>query len=247
MTLQDRVTIITGAGRGIGEVIAKRFAEAGSIVICTDIDGESVEGTADTIRSAGGRAETVVVDVADKNAVDAMVKQIVKDHGRLDILINNAGITRDNLAMRMSETEWDLVTRVNLRGTWIPSQAVIRPMRKNRWGRIVNTASVAALGNVGQANYSATKGAVISLTRTLALELASSGITVNCVAPGAVMTAMLEAVPEENRKLYLDRIPLKRFGTPDDIAATHLFLCSDEAGYITGQTIFVDGGLSVGM
>ncbi len=247
MKLQDRVAIITGAGRGIGETIAKRFAQAGATVICTDIDQESVELVADAINSAGMKAQAFKVDVADKTAVDAMIKLILERHDRIDILINNAGITRDALAMRMKESDWDLVTQVNLKGTWIPSQAVLRPMRKRKWGRIVNTASIAALGNVGQANYSATKGAVISLTRTLALEMATSGITVNCVAPGAIMTKMFDAVPDDMKAKYIERIPLARFGDPDDVANAHLFLCSDEAAYITGQTLFVDGGLSVGM
>jgi len=149
--------------------------------------------------------------------------------------------------MKMKEEDWGLVMDVNLKGTFIPSQAVIRPMRKRRWGRIVNTSSIAALGNVGQANYAASKGGVISLTWTLALELARSGITVNCVAPGAIMTPMLEAVSEKAREAFLERIPLERFGTPDDVADAHLFFCSEAASYITGQVLFVDGGLSVGM
>ncbi len=247
MNLQDRVAIITGAGRGIGEVIARRFAEAGATVICTDIDEESVQSVAEAINSEGHKAVGMKVDVADKAGVDNLIKQLLKDHDRIDILINNAGITRDALAMRMKESDWDLVTQVNLKGTWLPSQAVIRPMRKRRWGRIVNTSSVASLGNAGQANYSATKGAVISLTKTLALELAKSGVTVNCVAPGAIMTQMFDAVPDEMKKQYIDRIPLGRFGDPNDVAAAHLFLCSDAANYITGQTLFVDGGISVGM
>ncbi len=147
----------------------------------------------------------------------------------------------------MSEAAWDRVIAVNLKGTWIPSQAVIRPMRKRRWGRIVNTSSVAALGNPGQANYSASKGGVISLTKTLALELAKSGITVNAVAPGAIMTPMLEKLPEETRAEFIKQIPMGRFGTTEDIANAHLFLCSEAASYITGQVIFVDGGMSVGI
>ncbi len=245
--VKDKVALITGAGRGIGAVIAERFANEGATVIIADIIAETAEETAGRINDASGKAEAVALDVTDKAQVEEVIAGLIKQHDRLDILINNAGITRDALAMRMKEEDWDAVIDINLKGTWIPSQAVIRPMRRQKWGRIVNTASVAALGNVGQANYAASKGAVMSLTRTLALELARSGITVNCVAPGAIMTPMLGAVPEEMREKYLERIPVRRFGTPEDVANLHLFLCSDLASYITGQTIFVDGGLSVGM
>ncbi|HHE46453.1 MAG TPA: SDR family oxidoreductase [Bacteroidetes bacterium] len=245
--VKDRVALITGAGRGIGAVIAERFATEGATVVVADIIFAAAEEIVDKIRTSGGRAEAVLLDVTDKPQTVELIADLVKRYDRLDILINNAGITRDALAMRMKEEEWDAVIDINLKGTWIPSQAVIRPMRRQKWGRIVNTASVAALGNVGQANYAASKGGVISLTRTLALELARSGVTVNCVAPGAIMTPMLEAVPEEMRSQYLERIPVRRFGTPEDVASLHLFLCSDLASYITGQTIFVDGGLSVGM
>lgn len=247
MLLEGKVALITGSGRGIGAEIARLFAQHGAKVVCGDIKREWAEEIVEEIVRAGGEAVAEAFDVADRSQVEAVVDRIVKRYDRLDILINNAGITRDNLAIKMSEEDWDLVIRVNLRGTWIPSQAVIRPMRRRRWGRIVNTSSVAALGNIGQANYSATKGGVISLTRTLALELAKSGITVNCVAPGAIMTPMFAAVPEELRAKYLEKIPVGRFGEPRDVAFVHLFLCSDWASYITGQVIFVDGGLSVGM
>ncbi len=247
MLLQDRVALVTGAARGIGAAIARRFAKEGAIVIACDLKEEWAEGVVEDIRSAGGRAEAAGSDVADKAAVDALIDGIVKRHDRLDILIYNAGITKDNLALRMSEDEWDSVIRVNLRGTWIPSQAAIRPMRKRRWGRIVNTSSVASLGNPGQANYSTSKAGVIGLTRTLALELAKSGITVNCVAPGAIMTQMFEAVPDDIKTKYIERIPLGRFGDPDDVAKAHLFFCSELGDYVTGQVLFVDGGISVGM
>ena len=247
MALKDRVVLVTGAGRGIGATTAKMFAEAGAQVVCADINVDFVDEVVEELKTADLKASAAQVDVAHKDQVATLVGQILKKYDRLDILINNAGITRDALAMKMSEEHWDSVVQVNLKGTWIPCQAVIRPMRKNRWGRIINTASIAARGNPGQANYSATKGAVISLTRTLALELATSGITVNCVAPGAIMTPMLEKVPEKTREVFINRIPVKRFGTPEDIASTHLFLCSEGAAYITGQVIPVDGGMSIGM
>jgi len=244
--MKDRVALVTGAGRGIGAAIAKRFAREGAIVICADVKGEWAQEVVEEILSTGGKAEAAGADVADKSQVEALVNGIIKSYDRLDILINNAGITRDNLSLRISEEDWDVVIRVNLRGTWLPSQAVIRPMRKRKWGRIVNTSSVASLGNPGQANYSTTKAGVIGLTRTLALELAKSGITVNCVAPGAIMTPMFDAVSEEMKAKYVERIPLGRFGDPNDVAEAHLFFCSDAASYITGQVLFVDGGISVG-
>ena len=247
MELKDRVAIITGAGQGIGAATAKMMAAAGAMVICVDLKEELVEGVVEEIKESGGNAAAARVDVTIKGVFESLVSHILLKHDRIDILINNAGITSDALAIKMSEEVWDAVIKVNLRGTWIPSQAVIRPMRKRRWGRIINTASVAALGNVGQANYSASKGGVISLTKTLALELAKSGITVNAVAPGAIMTPMLETVAEDTRKLFLEHIPVGRFGTPENIANAHMFLCSDAASYITGQVIFVDGGMSVGI
>jgi len=243
----DRVALITGGGQGIGAATAKRFARAGATVIIADIAEEPADKVVKDIILDNGKGESAVVDVTDKAQVTKLIEGIMAKHNRLDILINNAGITRDGLSLKMKEEDWDRVIEVNLRGTWIPSQAVIRPMRKRKWGRIVNTASVAVLGNIGQANYSASKGAVISLTRTLALELGRSGITVNCVAPGTIMTEMFESVSQEMRNKYIEQIPLRRFGTPEDVAELHLFLCSEAASYITGQTIFVDGGISVGM
>lgn len=247
ITFTDRVAIVTGAGRGIGAVIAKKFAMAGAYVVCVDLLDDETQQVVEDIRSAGGNAGAARVNIAHKPEVETLIGQVLKKCDRIDILINNAGITRDNLAIRMKDEEWENVINVNLNGTWFPSQAVIRPMRKRRWGRIVNTSSIAALGNVGQANYSASKGGVISLTKTLALELAKSGITVNCVAPGAILTKMFEAVPEKTRDMYKERIPMGKFGDPEDVANAHMFLCSEMASYITGHVLFVDGGISVGI
>ncbi|MBC8204621.1 MAG: beta-ketoacyl-ACP reductase [FCB group bacterium] len=246
MRLKDKTAIITGSGRGIGETTAKKFAAEGASIIAADIDMESAIRTVEEIKSKGGKALAVKVDVTDKVSVEAMVEAALKEFGKIDILINNAGVTRDALAMRMKEADWDLVLDINLKGTFLCCQAVIRPMRKTG-GRIVNTSSIAALGNVGQINYSASKGGVISLTKTLALELARSNINVNCVAPGPVMTPMFESVPENLREEYIKQIPLGRFAQPEDIANAHLFLCSEEAAYITGQVLFVDGGISAGV
>lgn len=247
MQLQGRVALVTGAGRGIGEATAKLLAANGATVVCADIQEDLIAKVVDDIKSAGGQAGAARLDVTNKEEVKTIFGQIVKKYDRFDILINNAGITRDELAMRMSEESFDRVVKINLHGTFFPCQAAIIPMRKNRWGRIVNTASVAALGNPGQANYSASKGAVISLTKTLALELAKSGITVNAVAPGAILTPMLEQLPEDVRSQYIAQIPVGRFGTPEEIAKIHYFFCSDAADYITGQVLFVDGGMSVGL
>ncbi len=245
--MKDRVAIVTGAGRGIGAATAKHLAAAGAMVVCTDIQVEPVEGGVEEIKRAGGRAGAARVDVSSKNEVESLISQVLVKYDRIDILINNAGITADDLSIKMSESAWDRVIEVNLKGTWIPSQAVIRPMRKRRWGRIVNTSSIAAQGNPGQANYSASKGGVISLTRTLALELAKSGITVNAVAPGAIETPMLERLSDAVRDRILERIPMGRFGSPDDVARVHLFLRSEAASYITGQVITIDGGMTIGL
>jgi len=187
------------------------------------------------------------VDVRKRDEVNRMVDQVVQEFDRLDILINNAGVTRDNLAARMSEEEWDFVMDVNLKGTFFCSQAAYRPMRKQRYGKIVNTASVVVRGNMGQVNYVSSKSGIIGLTRTLALEYARSNITVNCIAPGFIDTPMSAAMSDKVKELALERIPLKRMGIPEEVAQLHLFLASDEANYITGQVIFIDGGGSIGV
>jgi len=237
--------IVTGAGRGIGEAIARRLARDGARVACVSRTESNAAKTADAINTANpGAARPYAVDVADRKAVAALCEQILKDLGRVDILVNNAGLTRDGLAMRMSEEDWDLVLDTNLKGAFNFIQGVMRPMVKQRSGRIINIASVAGLtGNAGQANYSASKAGLIGLTKTLARELASRGITVNAVAPGFITTDMTTVLPEAVKTAVLSQIPLARFGDPGDIAAAVAFLAGPEANYITGQTLTVDGGM----
>jgi 3-oxoacyl-[acyl-carrier protein] reductase len=254
MKLQDKVAIITGGGSGIGRATALRFAQEGARVVVADVVEAGVNETVKLIAEAGGTAVAVLGNVADRADAQKVVETAVSQWSRLDILINNAGITRDALTVRvkdgevkmMSDDQWDAVLNVNLKGTWLMAQAAALPMMKQNYGRIVNTASVAALGNIGQANYSASKAGVIGLTKTLALEWARYGITVNAIAPGGVKTPMTAAIPANIAAQLIERIPLKRMADPAEIAAVHLFLASDEASYITGQVIWVDGGVTVG-
>ncbi|MEM4729835.1 MAG: 3-oxoacyl-ACP reductase FabG [Thermoplasmata archaeon] len=247
MRLKDRVAIVTGGASGIGEATCVRFAQEGARVLVADIDLAGAEMVCAKIKEAGGRAVAARVDVRSAADAKAMVEAALKEFGQLDILINNAGINRDAMAKKMTEEQWDTVVDVNLKGTFLCSQAAAVPMMERRYGRIVNTSSIGALGNIGQANYSASKAGVIGLTRTLALEFARYGITVNCVAPGATKTRMTAGIPPDIASKFIESIPLKRFAEPSEIASAHLFLASDEASYITGQVLFVDGGISVGL
>ena len=239
------VAIVTGAGRGIGEAIARRLARDGARVACVSRTESNASRTADAINAASpGAARPYAVDVADRKAVAAVCERILADFGRVDILVNNAGLTRDGLAMRMSEEDWDLVLDTNLKGAFNLIQGVMRPMLKQRAGRIINIASVAGLtGNAGQANYSASKAGLIGLTKTLARELASRSITVNAVAPGFINTDMTGILPDTVKAAVLQQIPLGRFGDPGDIAGAVAFLAGPEGKYITGQTLTVDGGM----
>ncbi len=254
MLLENKIALITGGANGIGRATAKYFAREGAKVVLSDLDAEGLEKTCQEVVAAGGQATPVVGSVTRREDVQKMVDTAVETYGRLDILINNAGITRDALTTRikngelkmMPEEKWDQVIDVNLKGTWLCSQIAAVPMIEQKYGRIVNTSSVAALGNIGQANYSASKAGVIGLTRTLALEWARYGIAVNCVAPGGVKTRMTAAIPEKIMAHLLEQIPYRRLAEPEEIAAVHAFLVSDMASYITGQVIFVDGGLKVG-
>ena len=247
MRLKDRVALITGAGGGIGAATAMCFAREGAIVVLTDVQEAGIAAAAQQITQQGGRAKAVAANVAKSSEVQQLVAGIVQEFGGLDILINNAGITRDTLARKMTEEQWDSVMDVNLKGTFICAQAAYGPMSESKYGKIINTSSVGSLGNPGQANYAASKAGVIALTKTLALEYARYNINVNCIAPGATKTPMTDAMPDPAREALLGMIPFHRMADPSEIANLHLFLASDESAYITGQVIFIDGGLTVGV
>ncbi|WP_206809167.1 3-oxoacyl-ACP reductase FabG [Paradesulfitobacterium ferrireducens] len=247
MRFQERVVFITGAGGGIGAATAKRFASEGAKVVLNDVVSSNAARTLDEIKEEGGQGLLVEGSVVSKSEVQSMVEQILAHFGQVDVLINNAGIIRDALAKKMSEQQWDDVIDVNLKGTFLCAQAVFAPMSEKRYGKIINTASIGALGNPGQANYSASKAGVIGLTYTLALEYARSNINVNAVAPGATQTPMTAGMPPEALEKVIASIPLRRMAGPEELAAVHAFLASEEASYITGQVIFVDGGITVGI
>jgi 3-oxoacyl-[acyl-carrier protein] reductase len=244
--LTGRVALVTGAGRGLGRCIAQSLAAAGAKLACIDINAEIQCDTLNTIRAGGGTAEAWACDVTDAARVNETVDQVVKQFGTLNILVNNAGITRDNALLRMKDDQWDAVLNINLRGTFLFTRAAARPMIKNHQGRIINVASVSGLmGNPGQANYSASKAGVIGLTRTVARELASRSITVNAVAPGFIATDMTAKLGEEILQKVREEIPLGRLGDPQDVADAVLFLASDAASFITGHVLTIDGGLTV--
>ena len=247
MRLEGKVALVTGAGNGIGEATARRFAREGAIVIANDVDVEQARSVVTELQKEGARSLAVAGDVTKRADVEAMMHHVVGEFGRLDVLVNNAGINRDAMSHKMTEEQWDQVLSVNLKGTFLCAQSALIRMRERGWGRVINTSSIGSLGNIGQANYAASKAGVIGLTRTLALEYAKYGITVNCVAPGPVMTRMLAGVPEAIREKIVARVPIGRIARPDEIAGVHAFLASDDAAYITGQVVFVDGGMSVGV
>jgi 3-oxoacyl-[acyl-carrier protein] reductase len=244
MRLQGRVAVVTGAAQGIGRAIAEALARNGADVAVADLDAGRSQETVAAVQQLGRRALNVKVNVADWNDAKAMVDQVIKEWGKIDILVNNAGITRDGLLLRMKEEDWNLVLQVNLNGTFHCTKAVLQPMTKQRYGRIVNIASiVGVMGNVGQANYAASKAAVIGFTKTVAREYASRAVTVNAVAPGFIDTAMTQGLSSDVKEVLQKQIPLGRLGQPGDIAAAVLFLASDEAAYITGQVLHVNGGM----
>ncbi len=244
MIFEGKISIVTGASQGIGENIALELSREGAEVILVDIQKEKLEEVADKVARNKGKASVFCADVSRLDQVKEVTEKVVQDHKKIDHLVNNAGITRDNLLMRMTEEEWDAVLTVNLKGVFNFSKAVIRNMISNRYGRIVNISSVVGqMGNPGQTNYAASKAGVLGFTKALAREVAPRGITVNAIAPGYIATPMTENLPEQVKKIFIEFIPMKRFGSPDEIAHAVKFLLSDEAAYITGQVINVNGGM----
>jgi len=241
--LSGRIALVTGASRGIGKAIAAKLAAQGAHVISA-ARGDNAKAVAEEIVAAGGKAEPVALDITEPGACEAAVAGALGRHGRLDILVNNAGITKDQLLLRMKRDDWDAVLATNLTANFVLTQAVLKPMLKQRGGRIVSISSVVGqAGNAGQANYAASKAGIIGFSKAVALEVASRGITVNVVAPGLIDTDMTRAITNSAHEEWASRIPLKRLGSPEDIAAAVCFLASDEASYITGQVLAVNGGM----
>jgi 3-oxoacyl-[acyl-carrier protein] reductase len=241
--LSGKVALVTGASRGIGAAVAKTLAAQGAIVVAA-ARAQNAESTVADIVLWGGKGEAVTLDVTEPASVEAVVAAALSKHGRIDILVNNAGIARDQLLMRMKRDDWDAVIATNLTGAYTCSQAVIRTMVKQRAGRIINISSVVGqMGNAGQVNYAASKAGLIGMAKALAREVASRGITVNVVAPGLIDTDMTKAISAGSSEVWASQIPLGRLGTPEDVAWTVCFLASDEAAYITGQVVAVNGGM----
>jgi 3-oxoacyl-[acyl-carrier protein] reductase len=241
--LSGRVAIVTGASRGIGRAIAQQLARQGAIVIAA-ARGENARPAVEEIESAGGRAEALALDVTEPGAAERAVAEVLERHSRIDILVNNAGITRDQLLLRMKREDWDDVLATNLTAAFALTQAVLKPMVRQRGGRIICISSVVGMsGNAGQANYAASKAGLIGFTKSLALEVGSRGITANVVAPGLIETEMTRALTDKARDEWASKIPLRRLGTPADVASAVCFLASDEASYITGHVLAVNGGM----
>ncbi|GLH71590.1 beta-ketoacyl-ACP reductase [Geothrix limicola] len=242
--LDGKIALVTGASQGIGEAIAKHLAAQGATVVCAARTLSKLQAVADAITTAGGKADVLAADLADTASVKAAIATTIERHGAIHILVNNAGITRDKLLIQMKEEDWDAVIDTNLKGAYTAIQAATKPMMKQRWGRIINIASVVGqMGNAGQANYVAAKAGLIGLTKSVARELASRNVTANAVTPGYIETAMTAGLPEDVKAEFTKQIPLGRMGTGADIAAAVAFLASEEAGYITGQVLSVNGGM----
>jgi 3-oxoacyl-[acyl-carrier protein] reductase len=248
MDFTGKVALVTGSGRGIGKAIAMKLAQNGATLVINDVgDSAPAEQTATEIKNLNRQATVVMADVSSSPDVTHMIDTAIATYGKIDILVNNAGITRDQLTMKMSDEEWDKVLAIDLKSVFLCTRAVLRPMLKQRSGRIISMSSVVGIiGNAGQANYAAAKAGIIGFTKTIAKEVASRGITVNAVAPGFIDTPMTQVLAPERKQALLANIPLGSLGTPQDIAETVAFLASEEARYITGQVITVDGGISLG-
>jgi 3-oxoacyl-[acyl-carrier protein] reductase len=239
----QRVALVTGASRGIGKSIAERFASEGRHVICVGLRKDSLVNVVEMIRSSGGSADYVACDLSLRDSVGPMIDDVVERYGRIDILVNNAGITKDGALRNMSDEDFDDVLNLNLRAVFIACRQVARPMMRARFGRIINIGSISGLmGNPGQANYSASKAAIIGMSKSMAKELGSKGVTVNVVAPGFIKTDMTRVLGEEFMEKVASRVPVRRLGEPEDIANAVSWLASDESGYVTGQVLVVDGG-----
>ncbi|HSW61215.1 MAG TPA: 3-oxoacyl-[acyl-carrier-protein] reductase [bacterium] len=247
MTLKGKTAVVTGGYRGIGKAIALKLASMGANVVINDIGApETADDTVNEIKALGVDSEAVQANVAVEEEVNGMIAKVIEKYGKIDILINNAGITRDGLLMKMKEADWQSVLDVNLKGVFLCTKAVVRPMMQQKGGSIVNITSVVGItGNAGQSNYSASKAGVIGFTKSIAKEIGSKGVRVNAVAPGFINTKMTEALPEEVKKAYMANIPLKRYGEPEEIAEVVAFLCEDRSRYMTGQVLKVDGGMAL--
>lgn len=244
MSMSTRVVIVTGGGQGIGREIALKFAQLGASVVVSDVNITSAKEVAVEAEAKGASSAAVEANVALPEQVTSLIDQTLSSFGHIDILVNNAGITRDGLLMRMSEADWDQVLSVNLKGAFLCTRAVLRPMMKQRWGRIISIASVVGLtGNAGQANYASSKAGLIALTKTVAREVASRNITANAIAPGFIDTGMTSVLPENVREEFLKQIPVGYMGSPEDIANAAAFLASEESRYITGHVLNVNGGM----
>jgi len=241
--LKDKIAIITGASQGIGKTIALELSKIGAFVYCISRNKKAIDSVVDTIKKNSGKAASYACDISDSDNFKKIVKNIIDKHKKIDILVNNAGVTDDAILMRMSSEQWDHVVDTNLKGAFTCIKSVLRYMMKNKYGRIINITSIVGLtGNAGQANYAASKAGLIGMTKSIAKEVASRGITANCIAPGWIKTSMTDSLSEDVKNQFLSQIPVGRIGSASDIANTVIFLSSEEAGYITGQTITVDGG-----